>query len=136
MKRPTQGPTEAEIARSQASIAAVLGADEVAKLEAETFDDPPATADPSQPSPEPAPEPFDPLREWFVMDTARKDGKPLWLRGPDGEAVEATWRQSRRIVNTPKGYAWEEYFTWTAILGGLVPFEPVGWRPSTGAPHP
>ncbi len=144
MKRTTHYPTEDEIARSQANIAAVLGPSEVEKMraDAEEFDrlelerrdellgDPPASADPSPPL-------DPPLSDWEPMETARKDGKPLWLRGPDGETVEATWRQSRRIVNTPKGYAWETYFTWTAInSGGLVMWEPVGWRPTTGAPHP
>ena len=153
-----KGPSEAGIARSHANIAAVLGSANVAKLEAETFDDPPASADPSPPLVEhqkgeittnqknlmaAARKAFDGVDqgdvltmqpEWQPMDTARQDGRPLTLTDGNGHEVEAVWRTSRRYVLTdPKGKLvgkWVVTSFWAVNNAGgqKIGFIPAGWR--------
>lgn len=152
-----EGPTEAEIERSQARIAAILGPEEVEKigkeadeieiaLEAKTAATMAAltpTADPSPPlteadlPPEPAAPP-----DWNPMDTARKDGRNVWLTDGNGHTCEAAWRTSRRYSMKKENGRWIGKFRpvsyWAVANGGgqRVPFEPKGWRSTTGAPHP
>lgn len=62
---------------------------------------------------------------WQSVDTAPKDGNPLWLKGADGKIIEAYWRRTRQYR---KG-RWDDIYFW-AVYGQnpqVVPFAPALW---------
>jgi hypothetical protein len=66
---------------------------------------------------------------WYDMATAPDDGKAIQLLGPDGQRVEAVWRNSRGF--DPVGGKWRQTAFWAVRnAGGLrVDWEPLGWKP-------
>jgi hypothetical protein len=68
--------------------------------------------------------------EWYPMDAAPQDGKPVWLKSGDSTPIfqEALWRHTRAI-NRQTG-RWEPTGFWAIRNGGgaRVPFDPIGWR--------
>jgi hypothetical protein len=71
---------------------------------------------------------------WESMDGFPDDGKPVLLKGPEGQVVEAVWRHTRRW--TPVNGRWLVHSFWALRDTGGTPvdFEPVGWR--AGEPWP
>ena len=68
-----------------------------------------------------------PATPWAPMRDAPRDGRPIWLRSPGGEAVECYWRNSRKY--NAKSVRWEAHAYWSRIVGppGEIEFEPGGW---------
>lgn len=63
---------------------------------------------------------------WSLMETALKDGRPIWLkRGEEGHAEECYWRTSRKF----HGGSWVPTAYWSRVVGPPAPldFEPLGW---------
>ena len=77
-----------------------------------------------------------PKLTWQPMDTAKRDGRPIWVTDGNGKQMEAVWRDTRRFI-TGRG-RFVEFGFWANLNAGgqALPFEPRGWLPSTGAPHP
>lgn len=72
---------------------------------------------------------------WPTMETAPKDGKPVWVHDGKGNVVEAVWRQSRKFNMVTNSYGkmlgkWTESGHWTILnfSGVKLPFTPKGWR--------
>ncbi len=66
---------------------------------------------------------------WYDVDDAPRDGKPMWLLGPEDEKIEAVWRHTRAWDKI--GGKWREigYFA-VRNAGGLpVAFLPIAWCP-------
>ena len=96
----------------------------------------PALASEPERADTPAPEPYDPLREWAPMDTARRDGRPIWLTDGNGKTVEAVWRHSKQFTLRADATGrlvsrWYTHNFWAINNAGgqKVPWEPKGWRP-------
>jgi hypothetical protein len=77
-----------------------------------------------------------PVKDWQPMETAAKDGKPIWVTDGNGSFIEAVWRSTRRVA--PLKGRWVEYGFWAILNGGgqKIPWEPKGWLPTTGMWQP
>lgn len=73
--------------------------------------------------------------DWNPMDTARRDGRPIWLTDGNGKTVEAVWRHSKQFTMKADATGrlvsrWYTHNFWAINNAGgqKVPWEPKGWR--------
>jgi len=69
------------------------------------------------------------------MDSAPKDGKPVWLTDGKGNKCEGVWRQTRKFGMRTNGYGrlvamWTDAGVWalTHFGGAKIPFVARGWH--------